>query len=173
MDYRLPDAGYFRYGLRHLQKRAHDIAAEHGWWEEPREFGTMIALVHSEASEALEAMREADSHPARTWYKYTMPGPLESVLPEASVAVGRLRQLVSGNYMSAPDTPPDELTDAENAILRRYGYAKPEGVPSELADIVIRVMDIAEFYGIDLAQAILDKMEYNNARPYKHGRKAF
>lgn len=45
------------------------------------------------------------------------------------------------------------------------------GVPSELADIVIRVMDICAHYDIDLEQAIAQKHEYNKSRPYKHGGK--
>lgn len=48
---------------------------------------------------------------------------------------------------------------------------KMEGVPSELADIVIRVMDLCEHYGIDLEKAIIEKHEYNKTRPYKHGGK--
>lgn len=45
------------------------------------------------------------------------------------------------------------------------------GIPSELADIVIRVMDLCGYYKIDLEQAIKDKHEYNKSRPYKHGGK--
>ena len=48
---------------------------------------------------------------------------------------------------------------------------KPEGVPAELADVVIRCFDMADFYGIDLEAAILEKHEFNKTRPYKHGKK--
>jgi NTP pyrophosphatase (non-canonical NTP hydrolase) len=48
---------------------------------------------------------------------------------------------------------------------------KPEGFPSELADIMIRVMDLAEGMGVDLGKEILEKHEYNKTRPYKHGGK--
>lgn len=48
---------------------------------------------------------------------------------------------------------------------------KMEGVPSELADVVIRVMDVCEHYGIDLEAAIIEKHNYNKTRPYKHGGK--
>lgn len=33
------------------------IAKDHGWWETDRNFGEMLALVHSEISEALESYR--------------------------------------------------------------------------------------------------------------------
>lgn len=48
---------------------------------------------------------------------------------------------------------------------------KPEGVPAELADVIIRCMDMAEYYGIDIEAAILEKHEFNKTRPYKHGKK--
>lgn len=47
---------------------------------------------------------------------------------------------------------------------------KPCGIPSELADIVIRTLDMAECYGVDLSPAIIDKMTYNRTRPFLHGR---
>lgn len=40
----------------------------------------------------------------------------------------------------------------------------------ELADIVIRVMDLAKAMKIDLADAIVQKHQYNKTRPYKHGK---
>ena len=48
---------------------------------------------------------------------------------------------------------------------------KPEGVPSELADVVIRVADLCGTYGIDLQAAIEEKLAYNKTRPYRHGGK--
>ncbi len=40
---------------------AHRIAKEHGWWDDgmPREIGTLLSLIHSEISEALECWRES------------------------------------------------------------------------------------------------------------------
>lgn len=47
---------------------------------------------------------------------------------------------------------------------------KPEGVPSELADIVIRVFDLAAALGIDMASIIEEKHAFNTTRPYKHNK---
>jgi NTP pyrophosphatase (non-canonical NTP hydrolase) len=40
----------------------------------------------------------------------------------------------------------------------------------ELADAVIRIADLAEAEGVDLAAIILAKMAYNETRPYRHGK---
>lgn len=48
---------------------------------------------------------------------------------------------------------------------------KPEGFPTELADGVIRILDLAEALGIDLADVIEIKHRYNTSRPWKHGGK--
>lgn len=47
---------------------------------------------------------------------------------------------------------------------------KPEGIASELADVVIRVADLCGYLDIDLEKIIVEKMAYNESRPYKHGR---
>jgi NTP pyrophosphatase (non-canonical NTP hydrolase) len=47
---------------------------------------------------------------------------------------------------------------------------KPEGVPVELADVVIRTLGLAHQYGIELVDVINLKIEYNRGRPFKHGR---
>lgn len=48
---------------------------------------------------------------------------------------------------------------------------KPEGLPAELADVVIRCFDLAEGLGIDLTGAIERKHAYNASRPARHGGK--
>jgi NTP pyrophosphatase (non-canonical NTP hydrolase) len=48
---------------------------------------------------------------------------------------------------------------------------KPEGIPSELADMYIRIADLCGRYKIDLQAMIREKIEYNKSRAYKHGNK--
>lgn len=81
-------------------------------------FGAMMALIHSEVSEALEAYRD----------------------------------------------------HGLEATTRADG--KPEGVASELADVLIRVADVCGFLDIDLEAAIVEKMAFNLTRPHRHGGKA-
>ena len=100
------------FNLKSLQ--VHDNAVAHGWWEEPREDGTLIALIMSEAAEALEALRKGNG----------------------------------------PDEHCPQFSGAE----------------VELADVIIRIMDMAEARGWDVAGAIVAKHEFNKTRPYKHGK---
>jgi NTP pyrophosphatase (non-canonical NTP hydrolase) len=51
------------------------------------------------------------------------------------------------------------------------GSTKPDGIPAELADVVIRVAHYCEENAIDLEGAIVRKMAYNRTRPFKHGGK--
>ncbi|MFJ4286425.1 hypothetical protein ACIPY0_12340 [Paenarthrobacter nicotinovorans] len=53
------------------------------------------------------------------------------------------------------------------------GPHKPEGVPSEMADVVIRVLDFCGANEIDLESIILEKLDYNATRAHKHGGKQF
>jgi len=49
--------------------------------------------------------------------------------------------------------------------------SKPCGIPSEFADIIIRVLDNCHTYNIDIDYAIKIKMDYNKTRKFKHGGK--
>ena len=48
---------------------------------------------------------------------------------------------------------------------------KPEGVPIELADVIIRIADFCGLHGIDLEAAIKTKMAFNKTRSHRHGGK--
>lgn len=43
--------------IRDLQKVIHQNARDKGWYDNPRNAGELIALMHSELSEGLEALR--------------------------------------------------------------------------------------------------------------------
>lgn len=57
-------------------------------------------------------------------------------------------------------------------IRFRGNDGKPEGFAVEIADVVIRVLDLSEALGINLEEVMIEKMKYNDKRPYKHGGKS-
>ena len=70
-----------------------------------------------------------------------------------------------------------ELSEALEGI--RKGNPPDSHIPeftseeAELADAVIRIMNLATDDGCRLAEAIVAKQNYNRNRPYKHGNKRF
>ena len=65
----------------------------------------------------------------------------------------------------------EEIRNGHAVTENYYVDGKPEGVPSELADVVIRAFDTADAWGIDLGRYILDKLHYNAGRGFRHGGK--
>ena len=132
-------------------KEAHDNAVKHGWWEKPKSMGELLALIHSEVSEALEEHRNGKT-PNETYYS-----------GKVKANDGKVTHIMTSNQVgyAAIGYQPNIHID----------ITKPEGIPSELADVVIRVFDMCGYFGIDLEDAISEKMEYNKNRPYKHGNK--
>ena len=55
--------------------------------------------------------------------------------------------------------------------LEAYRNHDDDLMAEELADVVIRVMDMAEQFGIDLEAEVLRKHEINKGRAYRHGGK--
>ena len=99
--------------LHFFQGMIHEWANEKGFWESNND-GEKLALMHSEISEGLEALR-------------------------------------------CNNPPSDHLEDA--TLLEE-----------ELADLVIRVLDYAEYKGINIAEVMVRKMLFNESRTRKHGK---
>lgn len=70
-----------------------------------------------------------------------------------------------------------EISEALEALreghVKHYVMSgKPEGLEIELADAIIRILDLANALGLDMGRAVAVKMNYNAHRSYRHGGKA-
>jgi NTP pyrophosphatase (non-canonical NTP hydrolase) len=85
-----------------------------------------------------------------------------------------------GDYIALLHTEVSEMFEA----YRDYGLEdatklqvvwnvlpKPEGVGSEAADVLIRLLDMCEEYDIDIEKEYERKLAFNRTRPYRHGGK--
>lgn len=64
----------------------------------------------------------------------------------------------------------EEIRGGNELVYVKDG--KPEGVGIELADVIIRSLDMLEHLGLDAEELIAMKSEYNRTRPHRHGGKA-
>jgi len=59
---------------------------------------------------------------------------------------------------------------SEKAFTNAFQTHVKNTVEDELADVTIRVLDLCGYIGIDIAEHIKLKMDYNKLRAYKHGK---
>lgn len=66
-----------------------------------------------------------------------------------------------------------ELVKYENddAFVKHFLSTVKDTFEDELADALIRVLDLAASGGIDIESHVLAKIRYNKTPPYKHGKK--
>jgi NTP pyrophosphatase (non-canonical NTP hydrolase) len=53
----------------------------------------------------------------------------------------------------------------------REGDRKPIGVGPELADTIIRILDVCDIWGINIEYELDRVLAFNHTRPYRHGDK--
>jgi len=92
------------------------------------------------------------------------------IVTEASEALEVLRDPNLSVKKPYVKTPGGELVEYD-AFNDSHASLKPEGFGSELADIIIRALDLGVSLGIDISDEVRRKMAYNETRPYRHGGK--
>jgi NTP pyrophosphatase (non-canonical NTP hydrolase) len=155
--------------IKEMQAEVREVNEANGWFDSDRSFGDGIALLHSEVSEAFEAYRSngLDDFTAIAFTPMDLGRPEDNYRPGS---VSAFRVLGDGTFEDG-DPAPDPLTKAELFDLAADGLGKPEGVGSEFADILIRLLDEAERQGIDLDFEYARKVAFNRTRGHRHGGK--
>jgi NTP pyrophosphatase (non-canonical NTP hydrolase) len=121
--------------INELAREIHLNAKNKGFWDKPRENGTLLMLCVSELSEALEADRKN---------KYSIP----KVFKQAVLNV-----------------------DEDDVYWKQeFEVYIKDTFEDELADALIRILDLAESKGIDLEWHVKQKMKYNSTRDKMHGK---
>ena len=142
--------------LRDMQDEVTAWCERKGWKGEgsaPVTFGDTMALLHSEVSEALEAYRDWGLADATATHS-----------PSSHSPVCAWRRWAEDAWVADGERAPQPACDCVIA-----DDAKPEGIGSEFADILIRLLDDCDRWGVDLAFEYERKMAYNEKRPYQHG----
>ena len=130
--------------LQQLQADIFEGNKARGWWEnrDISNVDTNLGLLMLICSEAAEGCEEVRKGMPMF---YTLP-----------------------NIMNSAGQPLQQFNEEP---LRAPADQKPEGLGSELADIVIRCFDMAGGHNFDLGAAILAKLRYNATRAHRHGGK--
>jgi NTP pyrophosphatase (non-canonical NTP hydrolase) len=101
----------------------------------------------------------------------------DAVRSTLSTTAGKRRLLsmfISSQLMLIVSEAAEALEAVRTGNIDAYNdptSGKPEGLPSELADVAIRNFDLADMLGIDLTRALEEKHSYNLGRAHRHGGK--
>lgn len=176
-----------------LAKEIHNIAVDHGFYDgytpdAKRNFGEVIALVHSELSEAFDAASNNnppdDELPTHDSVSVELADALIRILDtchyENIDIIAGLRSAL--NDMLARGAQRIKYTDSWGAALA-YAHstvslaleAHRKAVDSAtiawaISTAILTIMYVGNLQAHNVPEAMLAKIEYNRSRPYKHGK---
>lgn len=127
--------------MNKLAKTIHENAVKHGFYDEKREIGTLLMLCVSELSEALEADRQGKYANLREFEEW------------------------QGRFI-----PPSEK-EINDKFKVDFEYFIKDSFQDEIADTIIRLLDLCGYLNIDIDEHIRLKMKYNEMRENKHGKR--
>lgn len=132
-----------------------EVNEQLGWNAQDVSFPEAMAMLHSEVSEALEAWRDKGTAGWECITLHNGPPYLETRCER-----GEITYKVDGMPCTL-----EQLRTIPGIKI------KPEGVGSEFADVLIRLLDDCRRFGIDIEKEMKRKIAYNRTREYRHGGK--
>ena len=110
-----------------------------------------------------------DLNKSKGWYEKnrTFGDEIALLHSEVSEALEAFRE-----YGSQVDVTLDECANKAEHSDDPMHQCKPRGVGSEMADVLVRLLDTCKRYNIDLGAEFAKKMKYNWTRTARHGGKA-
>lgn len=139
----------------------------------PRDHFWEAELAKSEATPSLSGLRDEFTSEEEQVFVYAFSA-IQQAAHSAAVEKGFWDKDSDQNRLSKLMLVVTELAEAAE------GYRKPglsDKIPpysiqeEEIADAIIRLMDLAESDGMRIGAAIIDKLQYNTSRTYRHGGK--
>ena len=133
--------------LNEIARLLHNEAVIKGFWDKPRELGTLLMLVVSELAEAMEADRTG-----------------------RCASINAFENEICG--MSIADNPSISDVVAHDAVFKNaFERNIKDSVQDEITDAFIRLFDLAGMLHMDLEKHITLKMQYNRMRQHMHDKK--
>jgi len=132
--------------LTQLAQEIHQGNKQRGFYDNPCEIGTMLMLVVSELGEAIEA------HRTNKFAAYNQP---------------------TKNEHADVFTPAEYFADTlmqDKPDWKFFEKSVKDTFEDEIADAIIRLLDLCGYMKIDIDFHIRSKLLYNETRPKKHGK---
>jgi NTP pyrophosphatase (non-canonical NTP hydrolase) len=133
--------------LNELRDEIHENAKNKGFWDSSRETGTLLMLCVSELAEALEADRKG---------QYAKIDDAEFIIDGRTIREDLDLAIKENDMIKFEDIFRTQVKDT---------------FEDELADNIIRILDLCGARGIDIDKHIELKMKYNETRERMHGKK--
>lgn len=184
-----------------LAKEIHENAVNHGWWEEERSYGEIVALISSELSEALEEARDGKPNvyckhfDSQNWcnscmefrniccYSNEKPEGVAVELADAMIRIldylGKMGHDIDGCELTTTFKQDnislgDFITHCNAVMTKPYIMGQHNDDEYRIFCLMAALNMIEKYIGHigeDAEQLIKLKREYNKSRPYRHGGK--